>query len=112
MIIGSNPRHEAPVLNARIRKRWLHGGFKIGVIGKGGSPMTIPTSAPGLKRSRISPSIRSKMENPMFIIGQVLSRVRDGLAILALGEAAVSSGRGTAGTVSPSFIPPPPASAL
>jgi len=34
LIIGSNPRHEAPVLNARIRKRWLAGGFKVGVVGK------------------------------------------------------------------------------
>jgi NADH-quinone oxidoreductase subunit G len=34
LIIGSNPRHEAPVLNARIRKRWLAGGLKVGVIGK------------------------------------------------------------------------------
>ena len=25
MAIGSNPRHEVPVLNARIRKRWLSG---------------------------------------------------------------------------------------
>ena len=33
MIIGSNPRREAPVLNARIRKRWLKGGVRIGVIG-------------------------------------------------------------------------------
>jgi NADH-quinone oxidoreductase subunit G len=33
LIIGSNPRHEAPVLNARIRKRWLAGGFEAGVIG-------------------------------------------------------------------------------
>ncbi len=34
LIIGSNPRHEAPVLNARIRKHWLDGGFKIGVVGR------------------------------------------------------------------------------
>ena len=34
MIIGSNPRKEAPVLNARIRKRWRSGGLKIGVIGE------------------------------------------------------------------------------
>jgi NADH-quinone oxidoreductase subunit G len=33
LIIGSNPRHEAPVLNARIRKRWLAGGFSVGLIG-------------------------------------------------------------------------------
>jgi NADH-quinone oxidoreductase subunit G len=34
MIIGANPRKEAPVLNARIRKRWRTGGLKIGVIGE------------------------------------------------------------------------------
>ena len=35
LIVGSSPRHEAPVLNARIRKRWLKGGAPIGVIGPG-----------------------------------------------------------------------------
>jgi NADH-quinone oxidoreductase subunit G len=34
LIVGSNPRREAPVLNARIRKRWRLGGLPIGVIGK------------------------------------------------------------------------------
>ena len=34
MIVGSNPRHEAPVLNARIRKRWLKGGVLTGVVGE------------------------------------------------------------------------------
>ncbi len=34
LIIGSNPRKEAPILNARIRKRWLRGGFKVQVIGE------------------------------------------------------------------------------
>src|SRR5271167_832414 len=33
LIVGSNPRHEAAVLNARIRKRWRTGQLKIGVIG-------------------------------------------------------------------------------
>ena len=34
MIIGANPRKEAPVLNARIRKRWRAGKFPIAVIGE------------------------------------------------------------------------------
>src|ERR1700684_2478040 len=34
MIIGANPRIEAPVLNARIRKRWLKGNCLIGVVGQ------------------------------------------------------------------------------
>ncbi len=34
LIIGSNPRKEAAVLNARIRKRYRRGGVKIAVIGE------------------------------------------------------------------------------
>ncbi|MGE0829296.1 MAG: NADH-quinone oxidoreductase subunit NuoG, partial [Hyphomonadaceae bacterium] len=34
LIVGANPRLEAPVLNARIRKAWLHGDAKIAVIGE------------------------------------------------------------------------------
>jgi NADH-quinone oxidoreductase subunit G len=34
LIIGANPRYEASVLNARIRKRWRRGGFPIGLIGE------------------------------------------------------------------------------
>jgi NADH-quinone oxidoreductase subunit G len=34
LIIGSNPRYEAPVLNARIRRRWLAGNFSVGLIGE------------------------------------------------------------------------------
>src|SRR6185437_16686114 len=33
LILGSNPRKEAAILNARIRKRWRSGQLKIGVIG-------------------------------------------------------------------------------
>ena len=34
LIVGSNPRREAAVLNARIRKRWRAGNFPIGLIGE------------------------------------------------------------------------------
>src|SRR5258706_268343 len=33
LIIGSNPRREAALINARLRKRYLTGGLKIGVVG-------------------------------------------------------------------------------
>lgn len=33
LLIGTNPRHEAAGLNARIRKRWLRSDLEIGVIG-------------------------------------------------------------------------------
>jgi NADH-quinone oxidoreductase subunit G len=34
LIVASNPRREAAVLNARIRKRWRMGAFPIGLIGE------------------------------------------------------------------------------
>ena len=34
LLVGANPRLEAPVLNARLRKRWLAGALRIGVIGE------------------------------------------------------------------------------
>lgn len=33
LIVGSNPRKEAPIINARIRKRYLQGNYAIAVIG-------------------------------------------------------------------------------
>jgi NADH dehydrogenase (ubiquinone) Fe-S protein 1 len=34
LLIGTNPRHEAAVLNARIRKQWLRSELQIGLIGE------------------------------------------------------------------------------
>lgn len=34
LIVGSNPRHEAAVLNARIRKQWLRSDLEIAVLGE------------------------------------------------------------------------------
>ncbi|MBB4658556.1 NADH-quinone oxidoreductase subunit NuoG [Parvularcula dongshanensis] len=35
LLIGTNPRHEAPLLNARIRRNWLNKmGLKVGLIGQ------------------------------------------------------------------------------
>ena len=33
LMVGVNPRTEAPVLNARFRKRWVAGALRVGVIG-------------------------------------------------------------------------------
>jgi NADH-quinone oxidoreductase subunit G len=95
MIIGANPRREAPVLNARIRKRWLKGGFKIAVIGEkadltydyaylGAGPETLASFAEHPP---------AKMERPMFLLGQGAVARADGAAILALAaKAALSLG--------------------
>jgi NADH dehydrogenase (ubiquinone) Fe-S protein 1 len=33
LLVGSNPRLEAPLFNTRVRKAWLHNDLRIGVIG-------------------------------------------------------------------------------
>jgi NADH dehydrogenase/NADH:ubiquinone oxidoreductase subunit G len=51
LIIGSNPRFEASVLNARIRKRFRMANFPIGVIGEQAN-CAIPTTISVLARTR------------------------------------------------------------
>ncbi|KAF2491738.1 NADH-quinone oxidoreductase [Lophium mytilinum] len=34
LLVGTNPRHEAAVLNARIRKQWLRSDLEIGLVGQ------------------------------------------------------------------------------
>ncbi|KAL1997172.1 hypothetical protein VTN49DRAFT_8037 [Thermomyces lanuginosus] len=34
LLVGTNPRHEAAVLNARIRKQWLRSDLQIGLVGE------------------------------------------------------------------------------
>jgi len=33
LLIGTNPRFEAPILNARIRKCWIHNELDVGLVG-------------------------------------------------------------------------------
>ncbi len=90
MIIGANPRKEAPVLNARIRKRWLKGGFPIGVIGEK-ADLTYDYAYLGAGPETLAAFTKhplAKMEKPIFLIGQGALAREDGRAILALAAKA------------------------
>ncbi len=91
LIIGSNPRFEAAVLNARIRKRWRRGGFPIGVIGEAGE-LRYDYEYLGAGTDTLtdlvngSGSFLEKLKlakNPMIIVGQGALTREDGAAILA-----------------------------
>ena len=56
LIVGANPRREAAVLNARIRKRWRMGNFPIGLIGEK-ADLTYPLQ---LSRRRAGDAGRSR----------------------------------------------------
>jgi NADH-quinone oxidoreductase subunit G len=95
MLIGSNPRREAAVLNARIRKRYLKGNVLIGVVGEK-ADLTYPYNYLGAGAESLAQFVDhapAQKEKPMFIIGQGALNRRDGAAVLAmLAKAAASLG--------------------
>ena len=91
LIVGSNPRREAAMINARLRKRFLQGGFRVGVIGEqadltfqteylGAGPDTLAEVAAG--RNSFADVLR-EAERPMIIVGQGALVRPDGSAVLA-----------------------------
>ena len=93
LLIGSNPRREAPILNARIRKRWMatSGHIPIGLIGPQ-VDLTYPTTHLGDEPSVLASlmdgthQFAAKLrdaERPMVIVGQGGLTRSDGAAVLA-----------------------------
>ncbi|MGE0564546.1 MAG: NADH-quinone oxidoreductase subunit NuoG [Pseudolabrys sp.] len=95
MLIGTNPRKEAAVLNARIRRRYLKGDVLIGLIGEK-VDLTYPYEYLGAGPDSLAKFVEhapAKKEKPMFIIGQGALNRADGSAMLAMAaKAAVSLG--------------------
>ena len=95
MLIGCNPRREAPVLNARIRKRWRQGNVLIGVVGEK-ADLTYDYTYLGAGADSLAQFVDhppAKAQKPMFIVGQGALNRADGGAILAqVAKAAASLG--------------------
>jgi NADH-quinone oxidoreductase subunit G len=95
MIIGANPRKEAPVLNSRIRKRWRTGNLKVGVIGEK-ADLTYDYAYLGAGPESLAEFVNhvpAKLERQIWLIGQGALARPDGAAILAMAaKAAVSVG--------------------
>jgi NADH-quinone oxidoreductase subunit G len=95
VIIGSNPRLEAAVLNARIRKRWLKGGAPIGVIGPR-ADLTYHYNYLGAGTETFAQALDKALEGaakPMMVVGAGAYARPDGVAVLAsLAKAALAAG--------------------
>jgi NADH-quinone oxidoreductase subunit G len=92
LLIGTNPRWEAPVLNARLRKAWLQGNLKIANIGQsydltypieqlGASPSVLEALA---DRNHAFGDVLRNAKRPMLILGPGALVRADGAAILEL----------------------------
>jgi NADH-quinone oxidoreductase subunit G len=91
LLVGTNPRLEAPLINTRIRKRWYSGKLKVGVIGEradltypydylGAGPETLAELAEG--KGAFAKALKGA-SNPMIVVGQGALARKDGAAVLA-----------------------------
>ncbi|MFQ5625705.1 MAG: NADH-quinone oxidoreductase subunit NuoG [Methyloligellaceae bacterium] len=92
LLIGCNPRTEAAVLNARIRRRWRTGTLKTGVIGPeadlsydyeyiGAGPQSLAEVARGKHHFA---KILKSAKRPMLILGSATLARDDSNAVIAL----------------------------
>ena len=90
IIIGANPKKEAAVLNARIRKRYLKGGFEISVIGEKvdfSYPVTYLGAGPETLAALLKDAKAEEGKKPLVIVGQGALNRADGAAIYAMAIA-------------------------
>jgi NADH-quinone oxidoreductase subunit G len=94
LIIGANPRREAAVLNARIRKRWRAGNFPVALIGEkadltytydylGAGAETLA----GLGASKFAETLKAA-KNPLILVGAGVFARKDGAQLAALAAKA------------------------
>ena len=95
LLVGSNPRWEAALINARLRKRFLEGGFKVGMIGEaadltyeydylGAGPDTLKEVTSG---KNAFAKVLKDAKKPMIIVGMGALTRTDGAAVLAEAKA-------------------------
>jgi NADH-quinone oxidoreductase subunit G len=100
LIVGCDPRHEAAVVNARIRKRWRRGDVKIGVIGEkidltydyeylGAGPETLARISIG---DQGFGKVLTEAKRPLIVVGQGALARSDGEAMLSLAAKISESG--------------------
>jgi NADH-quinone oxidoreductase subunit G len=107
LLIGTNPRWEAPVLNARIRKTWTNSAIRIANVGAA-YDLTYPVEQIGdadvlssiVDGSHAFAKVLKDAKRPMVIVGPGAMARADGLAIVHLAAkiAADTGAIGPAGT--------------
>ncbi|MBV6488340.1 MAG: NADH-quinone oxidoreductase subunit G [Pseudorhodoplanes sp.] len=92
LIVGANPRKEAAIINARIRKRWRAGRFPVGLIGPQ-ADLTYPYEHLGAGPESVSELLAGKgafaetlrkAERPLILIGTRAAARDDGARVASL----------------------------
>ncbi|XP_070588088.1 NADH-ubiquinone oxidoreductase 75 kDa subunit, mitochondrial [Erythrolamprus reginae] len=89
LLVGSNPRFEAPLFNARIRKSWLHNELKVALVGSpvdltytyehlGDSPQILLDIA---SEKHPFSKVLNQAKKPVVVVGSAALQRDDGAAI-------------------------------
>ncbi|XP_026563577.1 NADH-ubiquinone oxidoreductase 75 kDa subunit, mitochondrial isoform X1 [Pseudonaja textilis] len=89
LLVGTNPRFEAPLFNARIRKSWLHNELKVALVGSpvdltytyehlGDSPQILLDIA---SEKHPFSKVLNQAKKPMVVVGSAALQRDDGAAI-------------------------------
>ena len=89
LLIGTNPREESPVLNARLRKAWSRGAN----ISRVGAPVDLTFDVIELGTDRAALEGVKATEGALVIIGQGALNEADGEAVLAAAMAVAAKGK-------------------
>jgi NADH-quinone oxidoreductase subunit G len=90
LLVGTNPRWEAPLVNARLRKRYLRGGFRVAAIGPA-LELTFPVEMLGNDGNLLKAlaagehswaAMLRNAKNPMIVVGQGALARADGARVL------------------------------
>ncbi|HEX3863603.1 MAG TPA: NADH-quinone oxidoreductase subunit NuoG [Stellaceae bacterium] len=99
LLIGTNPRWEAPIINARLRKRYLQGGFTVAAIGPT-HDLSYPVQRLGDGGAALADlaggrhdwaEVLKGAKAPMLIVGPGAVARPDGAAVLGAARALVGN---------------------
>ncbi|XP_043987362.1 NADH-ubiquinone oxidoreductase 75 kDa subunit, mitochondrial-like [Gambusia affinis] len=91
LLVGTNPRYEAPLFNARIRKSWLHNELDVALVGKkvdlsytydhlGESAKILKDISSG---THPFSQVLAQAKRPVVVVGSSCLQKEDGAAIMA-----------------------------
>ena len=95
LIVGADPRREAPLVNARLRKRHAMGGFRVGLIGAP-ADLTYPCDDLGNDAAALAAiaagthefcAVLEAASRPMIVLGEGAFARADGARILGTARA-------------------------
>lgn len=90
LLVGTNPRHEAAVLNARIRKQWLRSDLEIALVGENFESTFeyshLGADATALKSALAGPFSKKLLaaNRPMIVLGSAIAEHPDGKAMFEM----------------------------